>query len=1296
MSTPRILTLLAVFLSSPGLPGQQQGNVGAWTATSPLPIQVESLGAVVHAGSIYVLGGYGSPGGHVQTLRSEVFSAAINPFDGTLAPWQSTTPLPSPRRRLAVAVDPTGSRVYAIGGDASPSSPIPTTDVFFAPILGNGSLGAWTSTTPLPFPGRFGHGAVVYNGWLYVTGGSDGTTELNTYLHSRILPGGNLGPWIQGTHTFEPQAGQFAEFDRGATLLFEGRIHLFGGLSIYGGPLSMTQSGRIRTPGTVLPIPPGGIEPWIPTTPLPFGRYEHAAALLNGLCYVSGGEVATPPYLLTDVVLSRIQPGGGLSPWTTTTPLPQPRSRHASVANNCHLYVVGGEIALPGGGGQYSDGVLVASTGCPDVWYPVTHVSPAPGAVRTPTVTITLSAMDIGGSGIDTIYYSTDGSPPTTPYASPFTINVSSGSATLKCSSRDLAGNAEPVRTLHYYLAAPLTYPTASGFDFPTDPRFPISTPMLLAQEPLHAFSRTSFVREEPSPSNHGHYTVYWDFGQPACFPGLTPPVKRHLGEDWNLFDAEGHSDAEVGHEVRAIGDGQVVYNALVSGATPCESPCGSGSGWGRVIILKHLVPSSYTDVPQAPDGTRFVFSVYGHLGSAPTNLFFTSLSPGDCVDRGQTLGYVGACFENGCRPPHLHLEIRTSLCPLDDQGPGWHKSSQPQYSDLTDLQVSVGWLDPSAFIRAHRVATLLNQPLGPLAQEASASAASLSPAISADGRYISPSVSTGMVWESNSGILVELGDPLAWTLGNGDAYLGRTSALGRFRVFASDVDGLTPGNLNGVSDVLIWDSTRGQIQETSSGIGGLPATGPSLDPTVSGSGNIVGFTSSAPNIVVQDTNAVGDVFRVDLIERTVARASVTSPGLQANGPSWGPSTTIDGTMFSFVSGASNLVLGDANAADDVFLRDFSGPSTELVSRGLHGLSANGPSRRADISGGGRYVVFESDASDLVEADTNAVSDIFLYDRLDQTVRQISQTSAGIQGTARSYAPRISSTGDRVVFLTEAPNLAPGAGPDSPIVVVSRWRELALDPLAPRRAAFDLRRVDSSPDRDGAGVLSMSVKGFDETLSVSVSRLDGGIGQPLLLMCETSFGSGRFITIGQLIPTNAAAGKWRLSIAGPGAAASALGVPDLVDLQGRRLQIADAQGDVYLEGLFPPLFPSGGAQKALKASIRSRLGPPPDTNLLPAPRGSVRIAWSEPRGRSLFEVRTAKLPFSASHSVWLQDAASGELIPIGQLVDGVFRRDTKKGDPLPVGVWTAASLSGGARVEIRDSSGIVILEGSTP
>src|SRR2546428_46318 len=166
--------------------------------------------------------------------------------------------------------------------------------------------------------------------------------------------------------------------------------------------------------------------------------------------------------------------------------------------------------------------------------------------------------------------------------------------------------------------------------------------------------------------------------------------------------------------------------------------------------------------------------------------------------------------------------------------------------------------------------------------------------------------------------------------------------------------------------------------------------------PAVSVDGRFVAFVSFSDNLVPGDTNGVPDIFVRNRLTGTTERVSVSSSGAQANGNSGfldgmgGPSISADGRYVAFDSEASNLVKGDTNGAADVFVRDRLTGTTERVSLATDGTQGNGFSTHPAISADGSRVAFDSSANTLVQPDTNTSLDVFVHDRTTGTTARVS------------------------------------------------------------------------------------------------------------------------------------------------------------------------------------------------------------------------------------------------------------------------------------------------------------------
>ena len=207
---------------------------------------------------------------------------------------------------------------------------------------------------------------------------------------------------------------------------------------------------------------------------------------------------------------------------------------------------------------------------------------------------------------------------------------------------------------------------------------------------------------------------------------------------------------------------------------------------------------------------------------------------------------------------------------------------------------------------------------------------------------------------------------------------------------------------------------------------GGGEANGASILPSISADGRLVAFTSRASNLVAGDQNGYADIFIHDLSNNLTERISLTSSGGEASSDSQVAALSPDGRYVAFESTASNLVTSDFNFASDIFVRDRQSSQTSRESVASNGAQADGRSISPAISSGGRYVAFQSNATNLVGGDSNSSDDIFIRDRQSGQTLRVSVSSAGAQAGRSSFTPSLSANGRLVAFRSLAPNLVSG------------------------------------------------------------------------------------------------------------------------------------------------------------------------------------------------------------------------------------------------------------------------------
>lgn len=315
----------------------------------------------------------------------------------------------------------------------------------------------------------------------------------------------------------------------------------------------------------------------------------------------------------------------------------------------------------------------------------------------------------------------------------------------------------------------------------------------------------------------------------------------------------------------------------------------------------------------------------------------------------------------------------------------------------------------------------------------------SASPSVSSDGRYVAfESYATNLViGDQNEATDVFVRDRLNQETSrvsvtsdgseaNGESYIDSISGDGLHVAFSSEASNLVAEDTNAVTDVFVNDQNSGETSIISVASDGTLGNDISWRSTISANGLYVAFESHADNLVSGDNNGQADIFLHDRQNGVTSRVSVDSSGMEANSGSYRPAISQDGNYIAFYSYASNLVEGDTNNTYDVFVYDRISGETSRVSLASDGTEGNDSSRFPEISAGGRFVVFESFATNLVEGDNNATIDIFVHDRVSGVTTLASLNSDGTQGDDASYLSVISGNGCCVSFQSDATNLVVG------------------------------------------------------------------------------------------------------------------------------------------------------------------------------------------------------------------------------------------------------------------------------
>ena len=300
------------------------------------------------------------------------------------------------------------------------------------------------------------------------------------------------------------------------------------------------------------------------------------------------------------------------------------------------------------------------------------------------------------------------------------------------------------------------------------------------------------------------------------------------------------------------------------------------------------------------------------------------------------------------------------------------------------------------------------------------------SASISADGRYVAFASGQIYVHDRQTGQIEQASVASDGAQANSNGVSPSISADGRYVSFHSTASNLVNGDTNAATDVFVRDRQAGTTERVSVSADGVQGNSGSFGASLSANGRWVAFSSYAWNLVPNDTNGEEDTFVYDRQTSTIERASVASDGTQGNNDSQNASISADGRYVAFESTASDLVSGDTNAATDVFVHDLQAATTERVSVASDGTQATRGGSEPSISGDGRYVTFHSVADDLVDGDTNGEYDVFVHDGQTGFTRCVSVSADGGVANEDSQKGSISADGRWVAFDSEAYNLVPG------------------------------------------------------------------------------------------------------------------------------------------------------------------------------------------------------------------------------------------------------------------------------
>ncbi|MDE2001480.1 MAG: tail fiber protein [Patescibacteria group bacterium] len=288
------------------------GSLGSWGSTTVLPYSIGNGGTVTANGYIYQLGGQNS-GGAVNY----VYYAKVN-SDGTIGSWTSTTPLVTAYSTITfVAIN---GYIYEAGGSLGGGAG--SNVVNYAKINTDGSLGSWTSTTVLP-SGSYQNFGAAANGYFYVMGGYNGSIR-NSIYYAKQNNDGSLGSW----HTTSLGNGGSL---MSSTAVANGYLYVLGGAG-YSGNITTVDYAKLNADGS--------LTGWYNATSLPVGLSGAETVVANGYMYVLGGGASNGA--VATVYYAKINSDGSLGAWNSGTALPAARSGITGIVVNGYIYGIGG------------------------------------------------------------------------------------------------------------------------------------------------------------------------------------------------------------------------------------------------------------------------------------------------------------------------------------------------------------------------------------------------------------------------------------------------------------------------------------------------------------------------------------------------------------------------------------------------------------------------------------------------------------------------------------------------------------------------------------------------------------------------------------------------------------------------------------------------------------------------------------------------------------------------------------------------------------------------------------------
>jgi Tol biopolymer transport system component len=375
--------------------------------------------------------------------------------------------------------------------------------------------------------------------------------------------------------------------------------------------------------------------------------------------------------------------------------------------------------------------------------------------------------------------------------------------------------------------------------------------------------------------------------------------------------------------------------------------------------------------------------------------------------------------------------------------------------------------------------------------------------AMTPDGRFVaypanaidsSGSTTVIRVWDGESGVSILASGNL--TNGISPGTLSDSPALdesGNVVAFVSDGSDLVTNAMAGDFHMYRRDLKAGVTQLVdvdTNGVGSL--VDPIAAPAMSGDGRFLAFDCQDGDLVPADRNRAYDVFLRDFTNTSTELISAHDPGLPSFTPDGASgissfSLSADARLIAFWGEADDLVMNDTNGLRDIYMRDLLAGTNLLVSINTNGVAGDGLSTDPTISADGQYIAFSSLADDLVIGDSNRAEDVFILSLQKPIPQLVSINAAGTgPGNGDSYSPILSSNGQFVLFRSKAGNLAPGmtSGVENLF-----WRDLQAHSTS-ALTTNGVTAASMTPDGRVVAFITSSLKTFSTTLSDRLYQWD--------------------------------------------------------------------------------------------------------------------------------------------------------------------------------------------------------------